>query len=245
MEEPVVAKTAKSAKKSSDSLPDNGKFQKLVDHCMELYKEFKDSPYRAAKLEEIKQSHKVYEQKADKATFPWKDAANYIIPFTTISVDNLEPRLVAGLVGTDPIVAFDQNDTDKKDPVLSAVEASFNNELKDVCSVEDFARHVVHQILLEGTYYPVPKYDKDNRKVVDFQYDQTGRIVIDDTTNEAKTVESETTVFEGGKFDYVPFNDVFCADNLGTIEDWEREPVIRIVRPTYAELVNRKTASDT
>jgi len=217
--------------------PDNGKFQKLVEHCTDLYAEFKKSPYRAAKIAEIEESHKNYEQKADEATFPWKKAANYIIPFTTISVDNLEPRLVAGLTGTDPIVAFGQGA--KKDPIITAIETDFNRELKDVCNVEGFASNVVHNILLEGTFYPVPKYDKEKRKVIDFVYDESEAIIIGED-GEALTEEKETTVFEGGKFDYVPFTDIFCADNLGTQEDWEREPVIRVVRPTYADLMNHK-----
>jgi hypothetical protein len=142
-----------------DERPDNGKFQALVDHCMKLYKEFKESPYRAAKIAEIEESRKVYEQKADKATFPWKDAANYIMPFTTISVDNLEPRLVAGLTGTDPILAFGDKGQ-KKEPLVSLIEGDFNRELKDVCKIEDFAGNTVHTILLEGTCYPVPKYTR-------------------------------------------------------------------------------------
>jgi hypothetical protein len=159
------------------------------------------------------------------------------MPFTTISVDNLEPRLVAGLTSIDPVIMFD---TANKDEQIKAVEDDFNKELKDTCRVEDFARNVVHNILIEGTYYPVPKYDKEKRRIVDFVYDERGVVVIDPATKEAVTQEIETTVFEGGRFDYVPFTDIFCADNLGTAEDWEREPVIRIVRPTYAELMGRR-----
>jgi len=256
MDEEVIA----SVNNDLDQAPDNRKFQALVDHCMKLYKEFKESPYRKAKIAEIEESHRVYEQKAEKATFPWKDAANYIMPFTTISVDNLEPRLVAGLTGTDPIVAFDQSASPKKDPVITRIQDDFNRELKDVCMVEDLARNTVHTILLEGTAYPVPKYDKEKRKVIDFKYDpqtqkdangadvpvldekgnvqSSGRISINEN-GEAITEEQETTVFEGGKFDFVPFKDILCADDVGTPEAWEKEPVIRIVRPTYAELMGK------
>jgi hypothetical protein len=82
------------------------------------------------------------------------------MPFTTISVDNLEPRLVAGLTGTDPVIMFDAV---PKTAEIDSVQEYFNKELKDTCKVEDFARNVVHNILIEGTYYPVPKYEKEKR----------------------------------------------------------------------------------
>jgi hypothetical protein len=238
-----------------DDTPDNGKLQKLVDFCMDKYQEFKDSPYRKAKLDEIDEARKAYEQKKEDVTFPWKDASNLVVPLTTIAVDNLEPRLVAGLIGMDPLLLFDTSDK-----ILKAIETNFNKELKDVCRVEDFARNVTHQTLIEGTYYVVPMYDKLKRKISDFKYQlatqqsangivpvmgkdgkpvTTDRIQINED-GEPVTEEKETTVFEGGKFEYVPFNDVFCADNLGTIEDWEREPVIRLIRPTYPELMRKK-----
>jgi hypothetical protein len=236
-----------------DDTPDNGKLQKLVDFCMDKYQEFKDSPYRKAKLDEIDEARKAYEQKKQAVTFPWKDASNLIVPLTTIAVDNLEPRLVAGLIGAEPLLLFDTSDK-----ILKTIENDFNKELKDVCRAEEFARNAAHQTLIEGTYYVVPMYDKQKRKISDFVYQAavqknqngkavpvlgkdmkpvtTDRIQIDEN-GEPLTEEKETTVFEGGKFEYVPFNDVFCADNLGTIEDWEREPVIRLIRPTYPELM--------
>jgi hypothetical protein len=228
---------AKKRKVTIDETPDNGKYQKLVDYCLERYKEFKDSPYRKAKLQEIEESRKAYEQKTEKVTFPWANASNLIVPFTTIAVDNIEPRMVAGLIGSDPIVLFSM--PGKKDDIIKTVEDEFNRELKDVCKVEVFARHTVHQILTEGTYYCAPKYDQDKRKVTDFVYTQPDVIAVD-VDGEPLTEEKETTVFEGGKFGYVPFNDIFCADDLGTMDDWEREPIARLVRPTYPELMQKK-----
>jgi hypothetical protein len=225
---------AKRKVKVSNDTPDNGKLQTLADFCIDKYQEFKDSPYRSAKIEEIAASRKAYEQKPDKKTFPWKDASNLIVPLTTIAVDNLEPRMVAGLISTDPLLLFDTSDK-----VLKTIETEYNKELKETCKVETFARDAVHQTLIEGTYYVVPRYDKEKRKISDFIFTEPDRIQIDDK-GEPLTEEKETTVFEGGKFEYVPFNDIFCADNLGTMEDWEREPVIRMIRPTYAELMRKK-----
>lgn len=218
--------------------PDNGKYQKLVEHCLDLYKEFKKSTYRAEKIKEIEESRKAYEQKADKKDFPWPDAANTVMPLTTIAVDNLEPRLVSGLIGTDPIVKFDADGP--ANPIIEALESWFNGELKNVVNVKNYAIQTVHNILIEGTFYSTPKYVTEKKKINDFVFDGRGIIKINPETEGADIQEIETTVFEGGKFDSIPFTDIFCADDLGTPEDWENEPVIRIVRPTYAELAKKK-----
>jgi hypothetical protein len=263
-----VEETPVISANTMDETPDNGAFQNLVDFCIGKYEEFKGSTYRAAKIEEIEESRKAYEQKIEEKIFPWKNASNLIMPFTTIAVDNIEPRMVAGLVGTDPIVLFSVKG--KKDEIIKVVENEFNQELKDVCKVEEFARHTVHQILTEGTYYCAPKYDQEKRTITDFVYepvikkdpktgetltgadgtplveiDQEGKPMTTDRVmisqdGKPLTKEEETTVFEGGKFEYIPFNDIYCADNLGTMEDWEREPVIRKIYPTYAELMRNR-----
>jgi hypothetical protein len=217
----------------TDGNPGNGKFQKLVDYCLEKFEEFKKSSYRESKLKEIKEARKVYEMKADDATFPWKDAANYIMPLTTIAIDNIEPRMVAGMVGTDPIAKFE---SEGKEPVeVQYLEEFFNSELKNVCDVKGYARGIVHTILIEGTHFSIPKYTTETRMIKDFLYDERGMMVLDEEMN-PQIVEKETTIFEGGKFEVIPFSDIYCADDLGTMADWERAPVIRMVRPTYGEL---------
>jgi hypothetical protein len=45
-----------------DSVPANEEYQPLVDYCMDLHKKFNESPYRKAKIEEIRESRRVYEQ---------------------------------------------------------------------------------------------------------------------------------------------------------------------------------------
>ena len=68
------------------------------------------------------------------------------LPFETVTVDNLEPRLVAGLIGRDPIVAFKEmgEEGDETDDVL---QKWWNDELRDVVKVNGIARNIV-QIFL-------------------------------------------------------------------------------------------------
>lgn len=222
---------------SDEERPEQDRYSKLVEHCLELYELFKKSTYRAAKITEIEEARKAYEQNSDNLNEPWPDAANYTMPLTTIAIDNLEPRIVSGLIGVDPIVSFDVEG--KKGPIVEALQTFYNKELKDIIKIKDFGIAVSHTVLNEGTYFCAAKYSKDKKKVRDFVFDDNGRMVMDEESQEAKIVDVEVTAFEGGKFDQIPFTDIYCADDLGTQEDWEREPVIRMVRPTYAELVQK------
>jgi hypothetical protein len=56
------------------SAPENGKYKKLVEHCLKLYKDFKDSPYREAMIKKIIASREAYAQKERETSFPWPGA---------------------------------------------------------------------------------------------------------------------------------------------------------------------------
>ena len=86
--------------------PEDKRHENLVRYCIDLYKEIGKSSYRKATLALIQEAHEVYGQVAKETNFPWPKASNEVLPFETITIDNLEPRLVAGLIGRDPIVAF-------------------------------------------------------------------------------------------------------------------------------------------
>ena len=156
----IIVDDAQGAKSITDA-PDNGKFQPLVDHCVNLYETFSKSTYRADKIKEMEKARKVYEQIADKTNFPFKDASNLVLPLLMITVDNLEPRIVAGLVGKDPIVNMEL-EGGGKDEMVEVVKTFFNNELKNVVGIKGVAMQVVHDLLIDGTVYPVP----DRKSVV-------------------------------------------------------------------------------
>jgi hypothetical protein len=218
--------------------PENKEYQELVDTCFTLYDAFKKSTYRKDKLTEIKEGIRRYEQDAPKVTFPWDNAYNLYLPLLTITIDNLEPRLVAGLVGRDPIVAFG----DHLKGSQKILEDWYNDELKKVVKVKDAAMKYVHTLLKEGTYYCIPEYDITEKEMKDFTYDETGNVVFDEGSSEPVIRTEMDTVFEGGKINVIPFSDVFCADDLGTMEEWELADKIIKVRPTYSELFQNKDA---
>ena len=238
--------------------PENGPaYEQLVKYCMDLYGEFEKSPYRAATLELIDEAHKAYEMIPDPAKEMWVGASNEVLPLLAITNDNLEPRLVAGIVGRDPVCKMEMEGTTQEDEQTKIIEQWFNQELKNKVFVETKAMSVIHTILKEGTFFCVPKYDTESVKQKDFAYDQQGNIIIGNgqvipvmvkgqpqpiQTEAGKpvTVEIDQTIFEGGKIENVPFTDIFCPDDIGTLEEWEKCDKVRAIRPTYAELMRDK-----
>jgi len=216
----------------------NGEWQHLVEHCVDLYEDIKSSEYRKAKIKEIEASIKAYEQKEDPASFPWDNASNIVLPLTTITVDNLEPRLVSGLIGRKPYVRLVLEGDKQQPDDVQTIEDSFNAELEHVVKIEDHARTTVHKLCLEGTVFPIADYDTDDVIRRDFVFDQNGQVVINPETGTAQTQDRTVNEFEGGKIDYAEFTDIFVPDNA---DEWESTPVIHLVRPTYAELMRLRS----
>jgi hypothetical protein len=254
--------------------------KQLVEYCLDLVVNIEGSSYRKKTIDEIKESNEVYDQVEKQTTDPWEGASNITLPLTTISCDNLEPRLVAGLVAKKPYIEFEMENGQKRDEPTEILQEWFNQELEDVVKVTTFAGGLVNQLMREGTVYPIPEYtleEQTRREFVFFdeiarqvqqaaapklqmaqqaaQIDpqmaqmalsevqqeiasqlppQIGGVVVDPETGEPQTQDITETVFEGGKFELVPFTDILIPDD---VDDWEKAPVIRRIRPTYAELI--------
>ena len=233
----------------------NGKFQHLVTYCLDLFKEIKDSAYRINAIKEIKDSITAYDQVEQKTNDPWDGASNIELPLTTISNDNLAPRLASGLIGKQPYIRFEMENDEDKDEQTEIVETFFNQELEDVVEVESIGINITEKVLKEGTVYPMPRYDLDEETKKDFMFvdqerseDQIAALMAMEADGKAPTkvggvyvgadgepllVEKTDTIFEGCKVDLIPFEDIFIPDD---VDDWEKAPVIRKVYPTYAEL---------
>lgn len=212
-------------------------FDRLIKRCFDLYGEIEKSEYRAAQIEENKTARRIYDQIAEDTEFPFENAENIELPLVTITVDNMEPRLVAGLIGKDPMVRFEMEGMEEKDEPTGILEDWFNKELKNRVNVKQATIGMVHNILLDGTTYVVPQYESVEKKKMRFVLDgATGVPVVDPETGRRARQEVMETVYEGGKLEILPFEDVFIPDNVGTVDEWEACDKIRVVRPTYAEL---------
>ncbi len=232
----------------------NGKFNHLVEHCLDLYKDSNGSKYRKATIKQIDESIKAYDQVEVKSNDPWPGASSTTLPLTTISNDNLAPRLASGLIGKQPYIRFEMENDESKDDTTEIVETFFNQELEDVVEIEDLGINITEKVLREGTVYPMPRYDLDEEVRKDFMFegddlpeDQTAALMAMEADGKKVTImggvyvgddgplliDKKDTIFEGVKVDLVPFKDVFIPDNA---DDWEKTPVIRKVYPTYGEL---------
>jgi hypothetical protein len=211
----------------------NGKWQDLVDKCIDAYNDIDESEYRQRKIDNIKESRRIYEMIETSTSFPWKDAYNIVLPFLTITVDNLEPRIVASITGREPYLQFNLRGKAEPDELTAFIEEWFNAELKEVVKLENETSHVCHTILLEGTVYPVATYCEDKITRTEYEYSEDGMNVLVGEDGEAVTHDVEDSLFQGGKIEYVDFNDIYIPDNT---DDWEKTDIIRIVRPTYGEL---------
>ncbi len=225
--------------------PGNGDFEPLATYCFDLYKQFGGgrnatmSEYRKAKLEEIKEAQKVYDQLSTPKSFPWDGCSNIVLPLTMITIDNLEPRLVAGLSGADPPVTFEMIGSSDTNDLMSVIQEWWNQELKNVIGLDKLTMSIVHTLLIEGTVFVYPRYILEKGTLADFQFDErTGEVVIGEDGMPVVN-ETEATLFEGGRAEMIPFNKVYCADDLGTAEEWEAADKIVEVEYTYADLMRR------
>lgn len=233
-----MAKTKIITTESTEK-PEDPKYQQLVKYCTDLYEVFKKSEYREEKIAEIQEARRIYEQKPDpkKENFPYEKAINQTLPFETITIDNLEPRLVAGLIGKDPILAFGAEG--EKDSEETIFEEWFNKELKTYVKVDDAARNTIHTMLLEGTKYFLVEYDSDEIIRREFVFDADGNIQLDPATGRAVFEDIEDKSSEGGKLTHIPFTEVYIADDIDTMEKWEKSDRIIERNYTYGDLLEK------
>ena len=210
----------------------NGKWQDLVNQCLDEYEDIKKSSERSRKITLIKESHRIYDLREIPASFPWEGACSIVQPLCTITIDNMEPRIASGFTGREPYVNFDVTGvTDNIEP-YKFLQEWFTKELKETVDIENVVSRMIHTLLLEGTVFMAPRYVEDYEKHKDFVYDANGNIKTDkEGTPYLKEVEDR--IFRGVKVDFIPFEDIYIPDK---IENWEDINIIRKVNVTYREL---------
>jgi hypothetical protein len=217
-------------------------FTKLVKHCEDLFDLYSKSEYRTSKIDESGDSRSAYEQKPVKRSFPWENASSVTLPLTTITVDNLEPRIVAGLVGRDPYLMFEM--TGKKGDDVKMLEDWFNGELKNRVKLENKTMSIVHDLLLDGTVFPIVEYVSNEETVREYVVDPaTGQNAMSQDGTLATTDRVKSNG-EGGALNLANFDHIYMPDNIGTAEEWEAADVIRLIYPTYSELITQASRVD-
>ena len=96
---------------NEDVKKQNGRYQHLVTYCLDLFETIEESEYRTKTIKEIRESIEAYDQVEQHTNDPWPGASNITLPLTTISNDNLAPRLASGLFGKQQYIRFEmEND---------------------------------------------------------------------------------------------------------------------------------------
>lgn len=235
----------------------------LVEHILDMYSRYKNSEYRAKKLEEIKQARMDYEQEQDKKAkgWPWKNASALNLPLAMIAIDNAEPRIVAALEGKgDEICRF--KDVGEQDDLM-VLSTWFNNELIHGVQLRKPIRSTAQRLLIEGTCYVMPEYESQKELRRDFVWKPvpvldpatgmpisavTGQPIISmdeplamsdqeeiavDEQGNMLMQDIEDTVHEGVSVELLDFETVYLPDSC---EDWDNTDFVREVDIPYTKL---------
>ena len=235
----------------------------LSQYCQDLYLEYKDSEYRQKKLEERLEGRKRYAGIRDPKTTPWEGCSNRSLMIDAVVIDNIEPRIVAQLFGDSDFVNVEPvgpEDVDRAD----AAKEFITWALKSNMDIERQIRPAVHDLLLDGTAYLIPIWTEDTtmnyvRTVVkQFQsadgqaWELTDEQLQNPSIQQAiqmglmryvgiteKQEQRPVTTFSVS-IEQVQLNDAFTPD---TGEPWKDQPFLRLIYPTYQELLDLSEAN--
>lgn len=229
----------------------------LSAHCRDLYEEYRSSDYRKKKIDEIEESRKRYRQERPASkTYPWPGCSNKTLGIDAIVVDTLLPRIYAQLFGDADFVAIEPQgpeDVEKVDDIKAAADWALNTN----CKIKAQMREPIKDMLMDGTVFLLPTWAERPayqviRKQVPMFADMMGNVrpmppeVM--TSPQFKALsdmglmqyvgvtediqQTETTNFKAD-VEPVSIYDSFWPD---TGEDWEDQPFLRMIYPTYEEL---------
>ena len=210
------------------------KLTKLGKYIQHLFHAFENSRTRKKVLDTVKESRKAYYQENEPTNFPWRNASNMISPLTTMGVDELEPRLVSSVIGRDPYIKAVHHVGVSTKEDAEQVTKYDNFILKHKIKIKKFVPDAVHELLIDGTIYPLLSWNVESRKVKTSQFGPDGQ-------RKYFIVELPT---EGPSVELIPVEFVWLPDDVND-EDWENAPIIRYVgNLTLGEIKRRSQVED-
>lgn len=204
-------------------------FDELGSYIESLYNKFSSSEARQNAIDTVADSRKKYEQESDSTNFPWPEASNMVTPITRIAVDELEPRLVAAVVGREPYIRVKPHAGSSTPDEAHQVEEYDNFVLKEKLKIVTFVADAIHELLLDGTVYPLLSW------------------VIEEKTYAQQTPmgpqEAQGVSYEGPRLSLVSVEHVWLPDDVDD-DDWESKPVIRYVDEMTLEELKRRSQQE-
>lgn len=221
------------------------KLEALGKYIQDLFTRFDQSQTRKDVLASVKASRRAYDQKEEKTSWPWPGASNMVTPLTTIAIDEVEPRLVAAIIGREPYIKAKHHPGSSTSDEAQLVTEYDNYVLKQKIDVAELVPRAVHDLLLDGTVFPLLSWRRDSRRVKVTHFDPvSGKVVkveIDGETRFKTEVQSRVT-FEGPSVELIPLDYVWLPDDVDD-DDWEDQPVIRYVGHYTVNELSRRVAA--
>ena len=208
------------------------RLDKLALYIRELYYAFDGSSTRKKLLKLVKDSRKCYYQESDTTNFPWPNASNMISPLTTMAVDEVEPRLVAAVIGRDPYIKAKYTlggggSKEEEDRITKFDNYILNHKIK----VKELVPQFIHEMLIDGTIYSMLSWDTSAKRV--------HRLAPDPNSPNGIGKQITNIQTSGPKSELIPMEFVWHADDVND-EDWEDADVIRYIgNITISEIEER------
>ncbi len=196
------------------------RLSKLSLYIRSLYTAFDSSSTRKKILGLVKDSRRAYYQETETTNFPWPNASNMIAPLTTMGIDEVEPRLVAAVIGKEPYIKAKPHVGVSTKEEAEQITKFDNFILKHKVKAESLVPQFVHEKLIDGTIYPLLSWKTGTRRVK--------RVVQDPTAANGWSRQIQEITTNGPCIELVPVEFVWHADDLND-EDWEGANVIRYV----------------
>lgn len=136
----------------------------LVEYASKLQSEYAGSAYRAKVIDLAKEARREYEGHREKKKVPWDGAANYSMMIPSIIFDDVECKISVLLTGK----GEDIIEVSISDPALEEVkehiEGFGENMLNKGVKWHQFIPPTVHDVLLDGTVFVLPRYEEKTVK---------------------------------------------------------------------------------
>ena len=191
---------------------------KLSIYIRSLYDAFNSSALRAEMLKTVEDSRTAYYQTTTETDWPWPGASNMISPLTTMGVDEVEPRLVAAVIGREPYIKVKHHIGASTKEEAEQITKFDNFILEHKVKVKSIVPEFVHEKLIDGTIYPLLSWKVGKKKVK--------RVVADPNSPNGWSRQVTEVTSSGPCVEMVPMEYVWHADDLND-EDWEDADVIR------------------
>ncbi len=210
------------------------KLQRIGRYVEHLFNAFDGSSTRKKVLDAVKASRKAYYQESSPTDFPWPGASNMTSPLTTMGVDEIEPRLVASVIGREPYIKAIHHLGASTKEEAEKVTKYDNFILRHKVKVKKFVPEAIHEYLIDGTIYPLISWSikEDKTKIPKLNPDGS------------KSFSIEPIIHEGPSVELIPVEFVWLPDDVND-EDWEDVPVIWYVgNLTLGEIKRRSQFED-